>query len=127
MPRPHETCTSLVKMTHSGICGTDYKIYSGAIPVGYPRVMGHEMAGESRRRRRRAARSAATRVIVDPELYCGACFHCRIGQTHLCPDGMLIGRDTNGGFADYVGAPAEPRVSACRTRSTAATRRSSRC
>jgi threonine dehydrogenase-like Zn-dependent dehydrogenase len=42
---------------------------------------------------------------VDPELYCGTCFHCRIGQTHLCPNGMLIGRDTNGGFADYVSAP----------------------
>jgi len=104
VPRPHESDV-LVKMTHSGICGTDYKIYSGAIPVGYPRVMGHEMAGE-------IADAGAgrlgdgTRVIVDPELYCGACFHCRIGQTHLCPGGMLIGRDTNGGFADYVSAPA---------------------
>jgi 2-desacetyl-2-hydroxyethyl bacteriochlorophyllide A dehydrogenase len=45
-------------------------------------------------------------VIVDPELYCGACFHCRIGQTHLCPKGQLIGRDTNGGFAEYVTVPA---------------------
>jgi len=43
---------------------------------------------------------------VDPELYCGACFHCRIGQTHLCPNGILLGRDANGGFADYVTAPA---------------------
>ena len=34
------------------------------------------------------------------------CFHCRIGQTHLCPQGMLIGRDTDGGFAEYVSAPA---------------------
>ena len=104
MPRPHESDV-LVKMTHSGICGTDYKIYSGAIPVGYPRVMGHEMAGEIADAG--AGRlGGGTRVIVDPELYCGACFHCRIGQTHLCPDGMLIGRDTNGGFADYVSAPA---------------------
>jgi D-arabinose 1-dehydrogenase-like Zn-dependent alcohol dehydrogenase len=36
----------LVHVTHSGICGTDFKIYSGAIPVNYPRIMGHEMAGE---------------------------------------------------------------------------------
>jgi len=96
---------ALVKMTHSGICGTDYKIYSGAIPVGYPRVMGHEMAGEVVDAGAAGVR-AGTRVIVDPELYCGACFHCRIGQTHLCPNGMLIGRDVNGGFAEYVAAPA---------------------
>ena len=36
----------LVRVTHSGICGTDFKIYSGAIPVSYPRIMGHEMIGE---------------------------------------------------------------------------------
>ena len=36
----------LVRVTHSGICGTDYKIFKGAIPVSYPRIMGHEMAGE---------------------------------------------------------------------------------
>ena len=95
----------LVRVTHSGICGTDFKIYSGAIPVSYPRIMGHEMVGEV------VAAGDGTvgrgdRVIVDPELYCGACFHCRIGQTHLCPNGMLLGRDANGGFADYVAAPA---------------------
>ena len=31
----------LVRVTHSGICGTDYKIFNGAIPVKYPRIMGH--------------------------------------------------------------------------------------
>ncbi len=88
----------LVRVTHSGICGTDFKIFTGAIPVSYPRIMGHEMVGETVER--------GDRVIVDPELYCGACFHCRIGQTHLCPHGILLGRDANGGFADYVTAPA---------------------
>jgi 2-desacetyl-2-hydroxyethyl bacteriochlorophyllide A dehydrogenase len=88
----------LVRVTHSGICGTDFKIFTGAIPVSYPRIMGHEMVGE--------IVEGGDRVIVDPELYCGACFHCRIGQTHLCPNGILLGRDANGGFADYVTAPA---------------------
>src|SRR5437870_3234617 len=95
----------VVRVTHSGICGTDFKIYSGAIPVSYPRIMGHEMIGEVVSAGNGAV-SPGDRVIVDPELYCGACFHCRIGQTHLCPNGMLLGRDANGGFADYVAAPA---------------------
>jgi len=97
----------LVRVTHSGICGTDYKIYSGAIPVRYPRVMGHEMAGEVIDAGSFGAVRPGDRVIIDPQLYCGACFHCRIGQTHLCPNGMLIGRDMNGGFAEFVAAPAD--------------------
>jgi 2-desacetyl-2-hydroxyethyl bacteriochlorophyllide A dehydrogenase len=94
----------LVRVTHSGICGTDYKIYKGAIPVQYPRIMGHEMAGEVVDGGDTAFR-AGEKVIVDPELFCGVCFHCRIGQTNLCPKGSLLGRDANGGFAEYLSAP----------------------
>jgi L-iditol 2-dehydrogenase len=96
----------VVQVTHSGICGTDYKIYSGAIPVIYPRVMGHEMTGRVVDPGGMSALGQGDRVIVDPQLYCGACFHCRIGQTHLCPRGILIGRDVNGGFAELVAAPS---------------------
>jgi 2-desacetyl-2-hydroxyethyl bacteriochlorophyllide A dehydrogenase len=95
----------LVRVTHSGICGTDYKIYTGAIPVRYPRIMGHEMIGEVAEANGSDFRPGE-RVIIDPELYCGACFHCRIGQTHLCPKGQLLGRDSNGGFAEFLSAPA---------------------
>ena len=95
----------LIRVTHTGICGTDLKIFSGAIPVKYPRIMGHEMIGEVVEGS--GAFRPGDRVIVDPELFCGSCFHCRIGQTHLCPNGMLLGRDANGGFAEYVSAPAD--------------------
>jgi 2-desacetyl-2-hydroxyethyl bacteriochlorophyllide A dehydrogenase len=94
----------LIRVTHSGICGTDYKIFSGAIPVKYPRIMGHEMAGEVVDPGVGLLRPG-DRVIVDPQLYCRACFHCRIGQTHLCTNGMLVGRDRDGGFAEYVTVP----------------------
>src|SRR5712692_8686602 len=102
----HDAGTVLVRVTHSGICGTDFKIYSGAIPVRYPRIMGHEMFGEVVDAGDADALRPGDRVIIDPELYCGACFHCRTGQTHLCPNGMLVGLDTNGGFAEYLNAPA---------------------
>lgn len=96
----------LVRITHSGICGTDYKIFHGAIAVQYPRVMGHEMTGEVADAGSASGLRPGDRVVVDPQLYCGACFHCRIGQTHLCPGGVLIGRDRHGGFAEYVAVPA---------------------
>jgi len=107
IPRPQPGADHvLVRVTNSGICGTDYKIYSGAIPVSYPRVMGHEMTGEVVDAGAASGVRAGDRVVVDPQLYCGTCFHCRIGQTHLCPKGILIGRDVNGGFAELVAAPA---------------------
>ena len=95
----------LVRVTHSGICGTDYKIFNGSIPVRYPRIMGHEMAGDVVDAGD-APFKPGDRVIIDPELWCGLCFHCRIGQTHLCPKGSLLGRDANGGFAEFLCAPA---------------------
>lgn len=105
IPRPHPgPAEVLVRVTHSGICGTDQKIYTGAIPVQYPRVMGHEMIG-------RVVEDPAgelppgTRVIIDPVTFCGTCFHCLAGRTHLCPNGRLLGRDVDGGFAEFVVAP----------------------
>ena len=35
----------LVAVTMAGLCGTDYRIWSGDRPVTYPRVMGHEFIG----------------------------------------------------------------------------------
>jgi len=96
----------LIRVSYSGVCGTDLKIYNGAIPVRYPRIMGHEIIGEVVDGGSEGFRPG-DRVVVDPELFCGACFHCRIGQTHLCPHGILLGRDMNGGFAEYITAPAD--------------------
>jgi len=101
--RPGEV---LVRVTHTGLCGTDLKIYTGAIPVRHPLIMGHEVAGEVAGGELPAGLSRGDRVILDPVLFCGACFHCRAGQTNLCPNGKLIGRDTDGGFAHYASVPA---------------------
>jgi 2-desacetyl-2-hydroxyethyl bacteriochlorophyllide A dehydrogenase len=96
----------VIRVTHTGVCGTDLKIYNGAIPVQYPRIMGHEVVGEVVDCGENASVRSGDRVIVDPMVFCGVCFHCRIGQTNLCPNGMVLGRDANGGFAQYIAAPA---------------------
>lgn len=95
----------LVRVTHTGVCGTDLKIYDGSIPAAYPLVMGHEIAGEVVEAGNGGVRPG-DRVVIDPILYCGVCFQCRAGQTNLCPNGMLLGRDVNGGFAEYISVPA---------------------
>lgn len=104
-PPPRSKDAVLVRVTHTGVCGTDVKIWSGAIRVRYPRVMGHEIVGEVVEVDANESLAPGTRVVIDPELYCGRCYHCRIGQTHLCPDGRLLGRDEDGGFAEYVVVP----------------------
>jgi 2-desacetyl-2-hydroxyethyl bacteriochlorophyllide A dehydrogenase len=96
---------TLVRVTHSGVCGTDLKIYNGGIPVDYPRVMGHEMIGEIA-----AGADAGTRVIVDPIVFCGHCEDCRTGQENLCTNGFLLGRDKDGGFSDFMAVPADAVV-----------------
>lgn len=94
----------LVRVTHSGICGTDLHIFEGAIPVRHPLIMGHEMIGQVVEGGDDSL-PGGQRVIVDPAIYCGMCFNCRAGETNLCPNGSLLGRDANGGFADYLVAP----------------------
>ena len=94
----------LVRLTHTGVCGTDLHIFDGSIPVRHPLIMGHEMIGEVVEGGGDALRPGQ-RVIVDPAVYCGMCFNCRAGQTNLCPNGSLVGRDSNGGFADFLAAP----------------------
>jgi L-iditol 2-dehydrogenase len=97
---PDET---IIRVTKTGICGTDLKIFQGAIPVDYPRIMGHESVGEIVSG---GDLAPGTPVIVDPAYYCGSCYNCRDGQTHLCPNGGLLGRDVSGGFAEYMAAPS---------------------
>lgn len=104
VPRPAAAADAvLIRVTHSGICGTDQSIYYGGIPVKYPLIMGHELVGEVVEGE--GDIGTGSRVIVDPIYYCGHCYQCRAGQTNLCTNGGLLGRDRDGGFAELVSVP----------------------
>lgn len=93
----------LVRVKHTGICGTDLKIFTGGMPASHPIIMGHEISGELADGKNDPR--PGTSVLVDPVLYCGSCADCVAGRTNLCAAGGVIGREVNGGFAEYVVAP----------------------
>jgi 2-desacetyl-2-hydroxyethyl bacteriochlorophyllide A dehydrogenase len=104
-PGPGE---AIVRVAAAGLCGTDYEIWSGARPVAYPRVMGHELVG-----RVEAIGADVTRVgvgdpvVVEPNYSCGQCPLCREGNRNLCLSRTTIGINVDGGFAELVRAPAQ--------------------
>jgi len=103
-PGPDEVS---VRVSAAGLCGTDYRIWTGERSVTYPRVMGHEFVG-----RIAAVGEGATgltpgdRVVVEPNYSCGHCPLCREGNRNLCLSRTAIGIDVDGGFAEQTRVPA---------------------
>jgi threonine dehydrogenase-like Zn-dependent dehydrogenase len=99
---PDPSDRALIALEQVGVCGTDVKILTGGIPVRYPRILGHELVGSVLRPSARGLVPEGTRVLVDPTITCGHCDLCRRDRAALCRNGALMGRDVDGGFADYV-------------------------
>lgn len=103
-PKPEQGQT-LVALRAAGICGTDVKIIQGAVRARLPVVVGHELIGEVVQPADGSPLAAGTRVVADPSSSCGRCRVCRQDLPHLCPHGGLMGRDSDGVFADLVAIP----------------------
>jgi len=73
----------------------------------YPRITGCDVAGEVAEVGRDVTSvSVGDRVVVYPALSCGACDYCYRGEQSMCPDYRIFGEHTQGGFAEFVTAPA---------------------
>lgn len=107
VPAPQAGTNALVRVQAVGICGTDVKILAGKIPGPRPLVMGHEMVGTVVEPGARQLAAAGTPVLIDPATTCGHCDLCRAGRGHLCRNGGLLGRDSDGVFSDLIVAPEE--------------------
>ncbi|WP_228001881.1 zinc-dependent alcohol dehydrogenase [Nocardia australiensis] len=100
----------LLKLTATGICGSDLHGYTGENGRRVPgQVMGHESVGY-------VARCGAdvddvpvgSLATFNPVLSCGSCSGCDSGNDHHCGDRRVIGVDPqiSAGFAEYVAVPA---------------------
>ena len=98
---------AVVRVSASGLCGTDYRIWSGDRPVSYPLVMGHEFIGEIAAVGPGAeGLQVGQKVAVEPNFSCGVCPLCREGNGNLCLSRTAIGIAVNGGFAEEACVPA---------------------
>lgn len=101
---------ALIKVKSAGICGSDIGAFRGTNNlVSYPRIIGHEIAGEllSVPEENPRGFKVGDRVIVDPYLFCGACYPCSIGRTNCCTDLHVLGVHVDGGMAEYLAHPAD--------------------
>ncbi len=105
---PPEAGEVTIRVERAGICGSDMHILHGSNPFArYPRVIGHEFAGQVMQ-----VGSGVTciavgdRVVVDPVLPCGTCYPCRIGRPNVCGNLQVLGVHRDGGFRDHCNVPA---------------------
>lgn len=77
------------------------------VKIPLPHILGCDIAGEVAKLGHgvRGIR-VGQKVVVAPGLSCGRCHHCRTGWDSLCDDYKIIGFQVNGGYAEFVKAPA---------------------
>jgi len=96
----------LVRMRRVGLCGTDYHIFAGNQPfLSYPRVMGHELAGDVAEADAGSPLRPGDLMTVNPYLPCGDCIACRKGKPNCCVSVRVLGVHIDGGMCEYLAVP----------------------
>ena len=95
----------LVRVHAAGICGSDMHIYHGTNALAtYPRIVGHEFAGEVVESRSEHF-VPGDHVSIDPVNSCGLCYPCSIGRHNVCTSLEVFGVHRDGGMAELVVVP----------------------
>jgi alcohol dehydrogenase, propanol-preferring len=98
----------LIKVNACGVCHTEIDEIEGrAVPASFPMVPGHQVIGSIEHTLgKRTDLKMGDRVGV-AWIYsaCGKCEYCLSGRENLCYDFKGTGRDTFGGYADYIVVP----------------------
>lgn len=90
---------TIIKVLSCGMCGTDYKIYSGETDALYPVIPGHEVVGIVEKS---DSFEKGQLVVIDPNRACGRCEYCRQGRVNLCTNLRATGVTESGGFSEAL-------------------------
>jgi alcohol dehydrogenase, propanol-preferring len=108
-PQPGEDQV-LVKVSACGVCRTDLHVIEGELSRQVlPIIPGHQIIGRIELLGERVTKlKAGERVgIAWLNRTCGRCEYCRAGKENLCENAAFTGWTVDGGYAEYVVAPAD--------------------
>ncbi len=97
----------LIRIVAAGICHSDVHYRDGVSAVGYlPITLGHEVAGEIEKIGEEVSDfKVGDRVCLNYMITCGKCQYCVQGTEQFCEEGKMIGKDVDGGYAEYIAVP----------------------
>ena len=98
----------LVEVEAASICGTDVHVLGN--PPGFigtkGSILGHECVGVVKETGSGVSSlSVGDRVVLVPNLNCGTCVYCRMGQPNMCANERVMGVTCDGVFCKYFVAP----------------------
>lgn len=98
---------AILRIRRIGICGTDLHAFEGTQPFfTYPRILGHELAGELVEIDGPSDFTIGEAVTIIPYFNCGHCIACRAGKTNCCVHLKVCGIHDDGGMVEYLSVPA---------------------
>lgn len=100
----------LIKVAVCGVCHTELDEIEGRTPPSaLPRILGHQVVGHVERAGRAVTHIRPGDRVGVAWIFraCGRCALCRSDRENLCADFEATGRDADGGYADYMTAPAD--------------------
>ncbi|MEO7992053.1 MAG: zinc-binding alcohol dehydrogenase family protein [Chryseolinea sp.] len=101
------TGNTILKIRRIGICGTDLHAFEGTQPFfSYPRILGHELAGEIIDSDGAPGFTQGEIVTFIPYFNCQTCIACRSGKPNCCEKINVFGVHIDGGMVEYVSVPS---------------------
>lgn len=98
----------LIRVKAAGICHSDAHYRAGISKIAHLALtLGHEVAGRIEKVGADVKNVAAgDRVCVHYLVHCGQCEFCARGLEQFCRTVQMIGKDRDGGYAEYIKVPA---------------------
>ena len=99
----------LVKVAACGLCHTDLGYIDHGVPTFKkpPLILGHEVSGTVAALGSGVKGWEEGKHVLLPAVYgCKTCNNCRNGRENICERMVMFGNNIDGGYAEYVIAPA---------------------